>query len=38
MIKDEDLMSLKLAVDNAFLELKAIETKLGWIPQIQQYL
>jgi hypothetical protein len=38
MFKDEDLMSLKLAVDNAFLEYKARDTKLGWIPKIEQYL
>ena len=38
MFKDEDLMSLKLAVDNAFLEYKARDTMLGWIPKIEQYL
>jgi hypothetical protein len=34
--KDINLISLKLAIDNAFLEQKAVATGLGYIPKISQ--
>jgi hypothetical protein len=34
MKKDNELLALKLGMDNALLELKAKETNLGWIPKI----
>ena len=36
MKKDNELLALKLGMDNAVLELKAKETNLGWIPKINQ--
>ena len=34
--KDLNLISLKLSIDNAFLEQKAVATGLGYIPEITQ--
>lgn len=32
---DSDLLSLKVALDNAVLEIKAKETSLGYVPKIE---
>lgn len=34
---DYNLLSLKQALDNSYLELKAEETNLGWIPKIKSW-
>ena len=34
MQKDKKLLSLKFGMDNAIMEQKAIETKLGYIPYV----
>jgi len=34
--KDLNLIALKLSIDNAFLEYKAIEAGMDYIPKIEQ--
>ena len=36
--KDINLMSLKLSLDNSFLELKALDAGMDYIPKIEQQI